>query len=277
MMEMSDYSYVVLDSRQNNSMQPWLGTQKVQKSTRIFQMSPSPEHSSFHHNIRVANMEKVLQDLKDGVNKTFDCSHLLSLQMLAGESRRADLCGPSLQRVHRNIGARLAEYLINEFGSTMNLVTEKSFSHVQGSPYKALVAAGRNMAILPLMRGGEPMARGVHETFPEAQMIHYTDKVTNLAKSIPPSVWSIIVVDSVINRGDSMRKVLYEVQSMMATSLSSTQIFVLSAVTQSTAATVLPKEFPRVRFVTLRISQNQYTGHGGTDTGNRLFGTISSL
>jgi hypothetical protein len=48
---------------------------------------------------------------------------------------------------------------------------------------------------------------------------------------------------------------------------------VLSGVMHEGAAAALPGEFPRARFLTLRVSSNQYSGRGGTDTGNRLFGT----
>ena len=52
-------------------------------------------------------------------------------------------------------------------------------------------------------------------------------------------------------------------------------IFVVTGVMQKEAAERLPKAFPKARFLALRVSENKYTGKGGTDTGNRLFGTMS--
>ena len=53
------------------------------------------------------------------------------------------------------------------------------------------------------------------------------------------------------------------------------RVFVLAGVTQLEASIKLPLEYPRVRFFSLRVSTNKYTGKRGTDTGNRLFGTLS--
>jgi uracil phosphoribosyltransferase len=81
----------------------------------------------------------------------------------------------------------------------------------------------------------------------------------------------VIVVDSVVNHGNSVRRVLHRLEKSSLGKL--VAVYVLSGVMQATAAEALPREFPRTRFLTLRVSSNQYSGRGGTDTGNRLFGT----
>ena len=85
------------------------------------------------------------------------------------------------------------------------------------------------------------------------------------------SVQTIILVDSVINRGESIRRCIHTLQELRPVL---PRVFVLTGVMQSKASIALPQEFHRVQFLALRVSENQYTGKGGTDTGNRLFGTF---
>jgi uracil phosphoribosyltransferase len=127
------------------------------------------------------------------------------------------------------------------------------------------------ITILALMRGGEPMARGVFDIFPKATFIHYYEKTETSHTAHTPlpdlSERVVILVDSVINSGNSIRRVVRE--------LAASRIFVVAGVTQMKASVDLPTEFPSVCFYSLRLSENKYTGKGATDTGNRLFGTTA--
>ena len=123
------------------------------------------------------------------------------------------------------------------------------------------------------MRGGEPMSRGVYQQFPSAKLIHYNDDDIKSNSALTDvlgssSIKDIIIVDSVINEGRSIRQVFGTLRGK-----SRLQIYVLTAVMQHEASLKLPKEFPRVRFVALRVSENKYSGKGGTGTGNRLYAT----
>ena len=269
MMEASDRSCIVLDNRNNHSMKEWI--RQASTSQDVYQLSPCADYIIFHHGIRTATFEGLARELERGFNQTIDCSCQVSMQILCSQSRRKDFEGPVLQDIHRQSGARLSERLLDKFGTNMGLLTKTSLPHVQGSSFEAIAPTSQGIMILPLMRAGEPLSRGVYESFPGAKMVHYIDGYTDLQPVLEEEgIETIIVVDSVINRGNSMRQVLQVI--LQARKLP--QVFVLSSVTQSQAAVDLPNEFPRVRFLTLRISQNQYTGRGGTDTGNRLFGTL---
>ena len=86
---------------------------------------------------------------------------------------------------------------------------------------------------------------------------------------------SIIVVDSVINSGKSIEraiKCIHQLVERVTPSLS-VVTYGLAGVIQQEAAERLPLAYPRARFLALRVSENKYVGKGGTDTGNRLFGT----
>ena len=50
------------------------------------------------------------------------------------------------------------------------------------------------------------------------------------------------------------------------------QVVVVCLVMQEEAQ-ALALEFPLVRFIAMRVSQNKFKGLGGTDTGHRLFNT----
>lgn len=91
-------------------------------------------------------------------------------KLLATDSRNVDIHGLNLQRVHRKIGWYLAtQYMSEEIGvetyeiiSVQDLITE---GHRLLDESKT--------CIVPLMRGGEPMARGVWEAFPSAMFLRF--------------------------------------------------------------------------------------------------------
>jgi uracil phosphoribosyltransferase len=290
MMQESDRSYIVLDDRNNRSMKEFIFEAVQSSNHRIYQLSPAEKDDCgfvFHDGIRVASLSGLLDDLRsESMNSMLDCSSSLASQLLATQSRRSDLAGPALQEIHRRIGVLLSQRLLDEYGGISGLVRPEQFTHVQGSCFLGLSTNINNVMILPLLRGGEPMSRGVYQCFPDAKLVHYVEGKDNFPRGLLDGVNTVLVVDSVINRGNSISHVLGELlgtcstpdtdtaKDKASTSKSSLQVFVLTAVTQRNSSISLPKAFPRVRFLTLRISDNQYTGKGGTDTGNRLFGTF---
>ena len=187
------------------------------------------------------------------------------------------------------MGELLADKLIDEFGVIAELVDTVEISHVQGSTFTGLTNSGTsNIVVLPLMRGGEPMARGVYSRFPLSLFIHFYDDeddlhqrnglLTKAFEHMDPSKpVKIIIADSVVNSGSSIRRAISYIRKVAHEINPGLQIalFVLSGVMQEGAAEILPRQFPRVRFITVRVSSNQYTGRGAIDTGNRLFGTTS--
>jgi uracil phosphoribosyltransferase len=291
MLQSADRGYIVLDKRGNASLQTW-----VQESLKngvckyLYQLPLSDNHFVLPTNnlipgIAIGSLVNLNRELASGsFFQTIDYGSKGTVaHILASQSRRSDISGPALQAVHQDIGRYLADQLVDHFRHL--LVQNQSYAHVLGTTFEG-VATVEGVLILPLMRGGEPMSRGVHQRFPGAKLEHYTDEMSKEGRqrlaNLVSKVQTIIIVDSVINQGESIRRSLNTLQEIMVTLATSNsqsgdllpQVMVLTTVMQAKASVMLPREFPRVRFFSLRISQNQYTGKGGTDTGNRLFGTI---
>jgi Uracil phosphoribosyltransferase len=89
----------------------------------------------------------------------------------------------------------------------------------------------------------------------------------------------------VINSGKSLAQYLKHIQSLVIAAdhaLDHLRVHVIAGVMQSEAAlstSVLAQQRyiagTAVTYHVLRISDNKYTGKGGTDTGNRLFNTTN--
>lgn len=266
MMNTADHCYVVCDDRKNKSMECWIaGHTSTGSGQDVFQLVPSLHlYEHLHHGLKIGLFDQILVDLSSG-RRLMHFTNNTSVQIITGKSRRSDVAGPILQKVHHQMGIELSQRLLDQVGLKYGLVERVTREHVQAAKtFQSYVTSGKEVVILALMRGGEPMARGVFTTFPNASFIHYDDQ-TPLHKSLS-NASHVIVVDSVINSGNSIRSILQKIPN-------SVFIFVLSGVTQVKTAETLPVEFPFVSFWSLRVSDNHYTGKGGTDTGNRLFGT----
>ncbi|KAJ5640040.1 uncharacterized protein N7484_007902 [Penicillium longicatenatum] len=117
--------------------------------------------------------------------------------------------------------------------------------------------------IVTLMRGGEPMALGVSEALPLATFLHAKDPADITSKHLSKCV-TFILVDSVINTGNLEGTI---------------RVVVMTGVIRSQPLSTgrISQEFSRFQglsFISLRLSDNHFTGHGATDTGNRLFNTV---
>ena len=300
MLQASDRGYVVIDDRKNRSLKTFIAKHTLQqspfKSGRLYQLHVGNKNDTtlcYHTGIMVGCLDELRQQLvsKDLYQVLQYAENSNVANLLATQTRRSDLFGPALQDVHRDVGRFLAEKLVDEDHLGHDLVTLKSFSHVQvGTTFDGIVTHD-NMVIVPLMRGGEPMSRGVYDYFPCAQLIHDWDnddkKSHSLLKKALETIHphhdkfffkTVVLVDSVVNEGKSIRHTIDQIQSLAQNNEEQHQlrIVVLTAVMQKNASMRLPKEYPRVQFLALRISENKYAGKGGTDTGNRLFGTFES-
>mmetsp|Transcript_8048 Transcript_8048/g.11677 ORF Transcript_8048/g.11677 Transcript_8048/m.11677 type:complete len:287 (-) Transcript_8048:33-893(-) len=285
MLELSDRGYIVLDDRRNRSMNGFITNSISYKNNERFwqlNLSETAPSSDLHVGIQVGCLTRLLQELCDGdIHSVMDCSKVsTAAAVLATQTRRADLFGPDLQRFHCRVGSFLADKLL-DIDSTHHLVQTREFCHVQGTHYEGFVPTC-NLVIIPLMRAGEPMSRGVYERFPEAKLVHYYSKDEShdrLSKALVNTsndhvtVNDAIIVDSVVNKGKTVRNIIRLIQSLVPRGEETPRIHVLTAVMQKDASLRLPLEYPLVRFLALRVSDNKYKGRGGTDTGNRLFGT----
>ena len=188
MFQLSDRSYVVLDDRCNRSMKPFLrDAVATGTSHRLYQLHLSERMASthvgaaWHDGISVARLESLSQELHTGsINFALDCCQTsTAASVLATQTRRSDISGPALQSNHREVGRFLADRLLDEFPES--LVQKADFAHVQGTTFQGNVTGGQHVLIVPLMRGGEPMSRGVHDRFPSASVFHFWNEQENLS------------------------------------------------------------------------------------------------
>jgi uracil phosphoribosyltransferase len=147
----------------------------ISTNTRVQQVVDlDPDSHAWHNGMPVQTLESILGSLKSGkINSVMDCTSMSTIaKIYATRMRDASLSGPDLQHVHVDVGKLLAAVVLDEYGERMGLVESTELPHVQGGTYEGLTSS-RNMLILPLMRGGEPMARGIYECFPSARFIHF--------------------------------------------------------------------------------------------------------
>lgn len=87
---------------------------------------------------------------------------------------------------------------------------------------------------------------------------------------LPADGRTVVIVDSVINTGRSIRDVIGAVAALKPGCLA-----VAALVAYRGTPNELLAEFPEVDFHIARISDRSYVGCGATDTGARLFGTTT--
>jgi uracil phosphoribosyltransferase/adenylate kinase/phosphoserine phosphatase len=191
-------------------------------------------------------------------------------KLLATDSRNVDIHGLDLQRAHRKIGW----YLATQYVSEMVGVEAYDMTSVQNKTTDGhRLRDESKTCIVPLMRGGEPMARGVWEALPYAMFLHAKEATDVQAKHLEGK-WAVILVDAVINSGESIVKFVRHIRENLSRQI---RIVVVAGVVQKGAVAesgMLQKDLAGmgdVSLVALRVSSNSYPGKGGTDTGHRLF------
>lgn len=197
-------------------------------------------------------------------------THKPVAKLLMTPMRDACLSGPALRDAHH----KTATYLAEEYLSGIIGLETYPVSHVQGGTTDGYrFAAQEKTLIVPLMRGGEPMAFGVHELMPLAAFAH-AKEFTDLNPAHFTDTETIILVDSVINSGAS----IMEFVKFLRKILSTVRIIVVAGVVQEKAlvegdfAKMLRND-DKLWLVALRTSENKFKGQGETDTGDRLFNT----
>lgn len=191
-------------------------------------------------------------------------------KLLSTPMRDDSIRGPSLQEAHENAGRYLAtRYLVELIGTE-----ELAIRHPQGN-----VVAGYRLLdeertlIVPLMRGGQSMASGIFKVFPKARL-HDAKKPTDVKKEHLKGIVNVILVDSVINSGESMAQFVQHIREVDR----AVRIIIVAGVIQDQAVKGCSQlravaRSTELTIVALRLSVNKYTGKGTTDTGNRLFNT----
>ncbi|OJI80517.1 hypothetical protein ASPTUDRAFT_59217 [Aspergillus tubingensis CBS 134.48] len=187
-------------------------------------------------------------------------------KLLSTPMRDDAIRGPALQDAHR----KAAHYLSTKYLAQIIGLEPFPVRHPQNKPIDGyrLFNEGQTL-IVPLMRGGLPMANGVNEVFPTAQLLHAKFPHDNLE-----GIVTVILVDSVINSGKSIVEFLQHIKQIN----DAVRVIVVAGVAQDQAikggsAIRAVARSMEVTIVALRVSKNKYTGKGTTDTGNRLFNT----
>lgn len=151
-------------------------------------------------------------------------------------------------------------------------VEKYEIPHVLGKPTDGYrLFQEKKTIIIPLMRGGEPMAFGVSDAFPLATFVHAKDP-GDVKPHHLEGMKTVLLVDSVVNSGKSVVEFVEHVLKLQPT----IRIVVIAGVVQADSVGedgLLTKCLAGHTVVALRLSENKYTGSGGTDTGNRLFNT----
>ncbi len=181
-------------------------------------------------------------------------SKIYNLNNIINESRDSRNDGLVLVGIHRKLGNIIGFHFLNRL-----VLKPITIEHVQGVQ-ECVAYDTAEVVIISLMRGGLFLAEGIWETIKEAKFILYNDvKDIEKHKHIIKGR-KILIVDSVINNGTSVNKVISEVENI------NKDITIVSAVTQE-------KFESKYDLITIRISNNKYKGVKNLDTGNRLFNT----
>ncbi|EFQ32256.1 uracil phosphoribosyltransferase [Colletotrichum graminicola] len=189
-------------------------------------------------------------------------------KLLMTPTRDAAIAGHSLRAAHHQVGW----YLATEFLTSVLGVEEYPIAHVQGRTtdgYRLLDED--STVIVALMRGGEPMALGVSEAFPKAMFLH-AGSPKDLNSENLAGKQTVLLVDSVVNSGKTIVEFVEQIRKLDTIK----RIVVVAGVVQEKAVSGVLEPLANatdLSLVALRLSENKFTGKGGTDTGNRLFNT----
>jgi len=185
-------------------------------------------------------------------------------QILATQSRRADISAIHLCSIHFEMGKYLAYQMLDD----LELV-ETEIHHVQGLRKGIELLHKNNIATIAIMRAGLYAAEGIRSVFTESLFILENNDITDICKKIDFQDKIVIVIDAVINTGRSMIKIIESLEKCRCK-----RIIVATLILQKEALLIFEK-YQNISFYALRISENKYVGKGGTDTGNRLFNTFA--
>ncbi|KAK5135608.1 hypothetical protein LTR08_005088 [Meristemomyces frigidus] len=194
-------------------------------------------------------------------------------KLLMTPTRDSALAGPALRDAHRRIGW----YLATEYLTLPDVIGLEAYTmtSVQSKPIEGhQLLGGAKTTIIPLMRGGEPLAFGVSDAFPLAMFLH-AKEVSDVKASHLAGQTTVVLVDSVINSGKSVGEFVYRIRELQP----AIHIVVVASVVQKAVVEdrsrfrLVLRGGGQVTLVALRLSANKFTGSGTTDTGNRLFNT----
>lgn len=193
----------------------------------------------------------------------------VAASLFADRTRRADIDPKALCDAHTGLGAILASEFVER------LETEAyDIHHCQGMRSGVRVKEEGRIGICPLLRAGLYLAHGFRDLLRLSPMVMLE---TERGKGVAPSkldeirrlgLSHVVLIDAVVNTGASIVPIFAQMHEIGVR-----RVTIIAGVAPFDRATALAREHPSVDFIYARLSHNTYVGKGGTDTGNRLFGT----
>jgi len=191
-----------------------------------------------------------------------DHSEAPLMRLLVDRTRREEVRGPALAQVHREIGRLLASDVARSLP-----LADVAIQHPTGVATGVRIVPGGEPIVLALMRAGLFLAEGVWEALGAASLVPCAAEAAELER-VPATDRVVVVVDSVINTGRSIRRWLDALAERRPR-----QRVVATLVGYRPTMAGLVADYPDVHFVAARLSDRSYVGKATTDTGSRLFGT----
>jgi uracil phosphoribosyltransferase len=190
-------------------------------------------------------------------------------RLLADRTRRADLDTKDYSEAYQDLGRFLAYQMVQEFE-----LEEYQIKHCEGQRTGIRIKDEGQIGIVCLMRAGLYLAQGCRSVLRSAPM-HLVSPRRDIGLSpdeleelVTSRLDILVLVDSVINTGKTIRPIFDQ-----AKALGIKKVIVMAGVSPCEQGASIAADYPEVQFYIARLSRNSYVGKGGTDTGNRLFGT----
>lgn len=190
-------------------------------------------------------------------------------RLLADRTRRSDLDTREYSDAYAELGRFLAFQVLEQFE-----LEEYQIQHCEGTRPGIRIKDEERIGIACLMRAGLYLSQGcrsvlrrspLHLFSPERDKGLSQKELDELATS---RLDTLLIVDSVVNTGKTIRPIFAQ-----AKALGIRKVIVLAGVSPFVQGNAIASDHPEVLFYFARLSRNSYVGKGGTDTGNRLFGT----
>lgn len=190
-------------------------------------------------------------------------------RLIADRTRRSDLDTRDYSEAYAEMGRFLAYQVVQEFE-----LEEYQIQHCEGPRPGVRIRDEERIGIVCLMRAGLYLAHGCRAVLRRSPMHLFAperDKGLNpkeLEELAGSRLETLILVDSVVNTGKTIRPIFAQ-----AKAIGIKKVIVMAGVSPVAQGTSIAEDYPDVVFYFARLSHNSYVGKGGTDTGNRLFGT----
>lgn len=275
MMRRADEAYVVVGRKQDRSASmegKLVALLESGCSPRQILLLPTVEPRMTESRLPIAKLDDATLD--SVLRRSFvHATQKASAKLLMTPMREASNIGHDLRKAHEEVGY----YLANEYLGTVMGVESYPINLVTGKDGEGFRVRGEDRTlIVPLMRGGEPMAFGVSIALKQAAFV-YSKSFDDIDEGHFEGKKTLILVDSVVNTGTSIVEYLVTLRKK----LPAVKLVVVAGVVQEEAVKDVKegtlgyhlRKDPELTLVALRSSVRRFTGKGTTDTGHRLFNT----